>query len=154
MLICDLCGSVSVWTGPRRESRSICPLLADLSGELASSLQPLTFLPHYLTAPVSLFLQLWALALFCLYLSSFLSFQILLFLFPLRHDKNSLLHHFSCSLIVLQLPFLYKSLFSPSTCPCRSAQIVPSSSSSCPGLPPPPACVTAALLSLSPTSSV
>lgn len=103
MLICDLCGSVSVWTGLTRASCSICPLLADLSGELASSLQPLTFLLHSVSAPVSLFL--------------FSSSPP-----PLLQKQPTALF-----LIVLQLSFLYKSFFSTSTCPCRRAQHVPSS---------------------------
>lgn len=97
---------------------------------LASGLQPLTFLPHYLWAPVSLFLQLWALALtvfisppFCL----FKSYAPFFFLHTVI-IKAACCTIFFLPLIVLQLSFLYKSLFSPSTCPCKKC--VPSFSSS------------------------
>lgn len=94
---------MSVWTGLMRASCSICPLLADLSGELPSSLQPLIFLLHSVSAPVSLFL--------------FSSSPP-----PLWQKQPTALFP-----IVLQLSFLYKSFFSTSTCPCRRAQNVPSS---------------------------
>lgn len=142
MLICDLCGSVSVWTGLRRASRSICPLLADLSGDLAASLQLLTFLPHYLRAPVSLFLQLWALAVSVFISSPFCLFRSYTPIF----SSSVIIKIASCTIFPFShCPPPYKSLFSPSTCPCRSAQIVPSSSScsSPPSACPP--CVIAAL---------
>lgn len=121
MLICGLCGSVSVWT--------ICWLTE------ACSLSP-----SYLAAPVSLLLpQLWASPLLSPSFPSFFSlFKSCSFFFLLSRCKNSLPHHFPTLTLSPQLSFLYESLLSLSKCPWRSAQIVPSSysSSSCCSNPP------------------
>lgn len=85
----------------------------------------LSSLPQYLSYTLIISAALRA------FISSFLSFQILRS--PFFHAviiKKQPAAPFSLPVIVLRLSFLYKSLLSPSTRPCGSAQTSSSSSSS------------------------
>lgn len=107
VVICDLCGSVSVWTGPRRPSRSICPLVG--WRERRAGPQPAA--SHLLCSPVSLVLRL------------LLSLSRLLFCLFKSYAPFSPL---CCTTFVLQLSFSPINLPSSlSTRPWRSVQFVP-----------------------------
>lgn len=133
MLICDLCGSVNVWTSSRRVSRSICLLLADSSGEL----QDVTFyisvselVAHYIfsSVPSCLCLPFW--------------------LFK-SHIPFFLRHRFSTLSLSSSFPFsINLSSHSP------RVLVEEHKLSLLPAPVPPRPCVTAAMCSLSPTSPV
>lgn len=108
MLICDSCGSDG---SEQSATAPICPPLTDRSAASSTFLTMSELRSHYFCSS------------YCLYLLLFVQRSLF---------SQSVIRKPACSPVfsslsfVLQLFFLYKSVFSPPTCPCRSAQIAPS----------------------------